>query len=388
MGGIDPQEFAARRRRTQRLLVERDYDAALVVGRSFYDRCGDLAYLTNHFPPFPTCVFDGGMQGLGHAILLLPADGEPTLLVDGRAWREDLVDIADVRNDYNVAANAVAALRDRRLDESSVALVGSDILPVALYQSVTAALPKLRLEPLDDLLVDMRLRKSEAEIALLRSAAEVAGAGLRASLEAVRPGARETDVCAAGMQAAYSAGADFVRYLRVHSGPWSAWGSRWPQASDREIQPGDLVTLDIIGAKAGYQFDVLRTTVAGDPTAEQRRLCQAVGDALRIAIDALRPGVRAGDVAQAAHAHLCQAGYPDHASRFVGHAIGLETCEIPYLLPDVDRTIPEAAVLCVEPGVFIPDFGGASFEHEVVVRADGAELLTNDPPGRLIPRPV
>ncbi|MER3404822.1 MAG: hypothetical protein C4289_06380, partial [Chloroflexota bacterium] len=70
--GISPDEVRARQQRTCDLAAARGLDAVLVVGRSFYDRPGNLAYLTNHFPPFPASVFADGMRGLGHAFLVLP----------------------------------------------------------------------------------------------------------------------------------------------------------------------------------------------------------------------------------------------------------------------------------------------------------------------------
>jgi hypothetical protein len=85
-----------------------------------------------------------------------------------------------------------------------------------------------------------------------------------AAFEAIqREGVTEREVCAAGTAACLRAGADFVRYFRVHSGPWSAAGSRWPQAMDRPIRAHEVVVLDAIGAVGGYGFDVNRTAVKG-----------------------------------------------------------------------------------------------------------------------------
>ncbi|MBA3415006.1 MAG: hypothetical protein H0U10_07275, partial [Chloroflexia bacterium] len=84
------------------------FAALLVVGRSFYDRPGDLAYLTNHFPPFPSTVFSADNRGMGHAFLLLPGHGEPTLLTDPRRHRADLVAVEDVRAAADLGAAAIA----------------------------------------------------------------------------------------------------------------------------------------------------------------------------------------------------------------------------------------------------------------------------------------
>src|SRR5215203_5922244 len=78
--GITKEEVRERQERSRAAAESAGYQALLVVGRSFYDRPGDLAYLTNHFPPFPSTVFSEGNRGMGHAILLLPVVAEPVLL--------------------------------------------------------------------------------------------------------------------------------------------------------------------------------------------------------------------------------------------------------------------------------------------------------------------
>jgi Xaa-Pro aminopeptidase len=378
---IPREEFHARLERTRRLAAERGLDGLLVIGRSFYDRTGDLAYLTNHFPPFPTTVFSGTQRGLGHSLLVLPVAGAPVLVIDGRAYRRELVVIEEVRADTDLARGVVAALRDRGLGTGRVGLVGEDIIPLALYRALTEALPALELRGADEVVRAQRVVKSPAEQDLLRRAASVADVGLRAALGRIRPGTTEAGVCAAGIAAAMEAGADFIRYLRVHSGPYSSYGSRWPQATSRVIEEGELVTLDIIGAVRGYQFDVLRTAVAGGADGEQRRLLGAVARALEAAVAAARPGATCGDLVRLANGLLDEAGYGAHARTFMGHGIGLETVEDPYLTPDSTTRLVPGMVLCIEPGVYIPGWGGASIEQEVIVTEGAPDVITPTPVG-------
>lgn len=197
-------------------------------------------------------------------------------------------------------------------------------------------------------------------------------------------GETEKTICAAGTHAALAGGADFIRYLSVHSGPWSAWHTRWPQATDRALGKSDLVTLDIIGAKAGYQFDILRTTMVGfDQLDWQRNLLQATNRALVRALGVVRAGARAGDVVAAALAVYEAHGLGANARRTMGHGIGLETVEQPYLRAGSEAVLEAGMVLCVEPGAYLPDRGGASVEEEILVTADGYEVLTANIPRRL-----
>lgn len=372
-------EFLGRLDRTRQLTAARGFGGLLIIGRSFYDRTGDLAYLTNHFPPFPATVFSETQKGLGHGLLLLPVAGDPVLIIDGRAYRKDMVVIEEIRADTDLARGVVGALRDRGLATGRVGLVGDDIIPLAMYRAITEALPRLVLEPANEIVRQQRIIKSPAERALLRRAAGVADTGLRAALGRVREGATETAVCAAGLAAAMEAGADFVRYLRVHSGPYSSFGSRWPQAMPRIMEQGDLVAMDIIGAAQGYQFDVLRTTIVGAPDAEHRKFLDAVARAAEAATNAARPGAVCGDLVRLASGLLEKDGYGKHARAFMGHGIGLETVEEPYLTPEIATRLEPGMVICVEPGVYIPGWGGASIEQEVIITDGAPEVITPTP---------
>lgn len=376
--GIPRAEFEARLAQTQAAVKERGWRGLLVVGRSFYDRPGHVAYLTNHFPPFPTMPDLDGWRGMGHAVLVVPGEGEPILVVDGRAYRADLVVVDDVHLDDNVPRAVADAAGELGLDNGTVGIVGDDILPVSMHRALDKRLPDVEWAPADAIIDDQRAIKSPAEQELLRRAAEVAIAGLRAALDAVGYGVRENEINAAGTAAAMRAGADFVRYLRVHSGPWSAWGSRWPQALERELAKGELVTLDIIGAVQGYGFDVLRTTIVGwDTLPEQRIMCEAVLRALSVALDAARPGTTVGEMVRRSLAVMEQAGYADHMAHSLGHGIGLETVEHPLLVPDSDVVLQPGMVLCVEPAIYIHNRAGCSIEEEVIITDGAPEVITH-----------
>jgi len=375
--GISRDEFRGRQARTRELAAAAGYAGVMVIGRSFYDRPGALAYLTNHFPPFPATEFDGPIRGLGHGVFLLPVHGPATLVVDGGFYRDDLVVADDVRVAADLPAETAAALHELRLASAQVALVGEDLLPLAFFGELLDEAPDLDLVPDERLVAQGRLVKSPAEQALLRRAAEIAGIGLAAAIQTVRPGVSERQVCAAGTAAALAAGADFVRYLRVHSGPWSAWPSRWPQATGRVLEAGDVVTLDIIGAYQGYGFDVLRTAVCGEPDPDMRKLLEAALLATERAVDAARAGATAESVYQAGCQALSNAGFGDHLPDFVGHGIGLETVEAPQLRRGVVGRLEPGMVLCIEPGVFIRGWAGACIEQEVIVAESGPpELIT------------
>lgn len=376
---ISQQEFLERQQRTRERMARMGYAAAIVVGRSFYDRCGHLAYLTNHFPHFPTSPFVDTTGGMGHGFLVLPVRGEPVLAVDW--YREDMVAVKDVRRAGGVAGLLLDAVAELGLGDARVALVGADMLPFTMARLLTERFPGLQLQPADVLLDEQRMIKSEAEIALLRKAAAIGDLGLVAAAAAVQPGVTEQEVCAVGIAATLRAGADFVRYLRVHSGPWSTRMMRWPQAMDRKALPGELVALDLIGAYQGYAFDLLRTVIAEPAADVAKRLLVANGAVLDAAIAACLPGTPVQEVRRLAAAKAEELGYgQDFDHSFLGHGVGMETVEWPFVTPAGTGVLQAGMVLCLEPGINLPDgSGGTRMEDMVVVRDGEPEVLSRAP---------
>ncbi len=377
--GISRNEVLERQERTRELAGRENLAAVMVVGRSAYDRPGHLAYLTNHFPPFPSTPFTETDRGMGHGIFLLPMEGEATLLIDRQSQaslRKDVVAADDVRVAPDMIVSLVDWLKERKLEAGRLGVMGEDLLPATIYRHVVAELPQLQVEPADPLVNQQRMIKSEAEIQLIAEAAKIAGAGHAAAIPAVKAGARENEICAEGTAAALKAGADFVRYFRVSSDPQLATTMRWPQATDRQIQEGELVMMDIIGACRGYQFDVFRCTCAGAADDQKMSMMDAVLEATNKAVEATCVGIPAEDLVQVARDVFEKVGYAEYSRAFMGHGIGLETVEPPLISPGDHTELQEGMVLCVEPGLSIPGVGGFCIEQEVVVREEGPELLT------------
>ncbi len=374
---VSRREFEYRQEQARALARSLNVEALVVVGRAFYDRPGNLAYLTNYFPPEPTMVFGDEMRGAGHGVLLLPVKGDPILFTVSTAPSHVAVD--DVRPTTNLGKALVAALEERRLTSARIGIAGADIMPLTLYLDVRHHVPAVDWVGVDPALDELRRVKSPAEQELLRAAADLADKAHSAALAQVAAGATEADVCAAGIAAAMRAGADFVRYFRVHTGADSAISFRWPQARLEPLREGDLITLDVIGARQGYGFDVLRTTVVGEPSEEQRRVLDAVLAAIEAMLGVLRAGISVDALVRAGLRVLEERGYGQHARAFVGHGIGLETVELPYLVPGNESLLRAGEVLCIEPSVVIPGWGGASIENQVIVTDDGYELLDHTP---------
>ena len=367
-------EFLGRQEACRNKAREAGFDALVVVGGPFYDRPGDLAYLSGHYPPFPSVNFHGDYRGLGFGIFVLPVSGKNILISDTQVWRPEYVVADEVRPSRNLPATFRTTLKDLGLTSSRLGFVGMEVTPYSLVRELTQGVAA-SVEPADAIVRAMRRKKSDNETTLLRQAAQVAEIGIGAALAAVAPGKTEAEVCGEGVRAGLAAGADFIRYLRVLSGPFGGWPHRWPPATDRMLEEGETVCMDYIGAVAGYQFDILRTAIVGQPTEPSGRLVELAAEATSASIRACGPGVPVRDVVRAADTVIGAGGFLEHRARFTGHGIGLDTVEAPFIMAESDEVLAVGDVICLEPGILIRDVQGARFEYEVVITETGAEML-------------
>ncbi len=373
-------ELLERQARVREAAEHEGLSGVIALGRAFYDRPGPCAWLTGHQPPFLAAAPQPGLHGAGHAAFVLPVSGPTTLVCDPTGAREDLV-VADALRSSDDLWNALArALEASGLARGSIGLAGGDLLPSPVERALAFRLPALELRAIDAVVDGLRQVKSPREQALLARAAACADAGLAATIAELRSGASEREAAAAGTAAALGAGADHVRYLRVHSGAWSERAARWPPALDRVPAEGELVMVDVIGARDGYAFDVARTIALGEPSRARRELLEACAAAADAGALACRAGRQVRDVLAAAGAVYASAGLAAHTRAFAGHGIGIETVEAPLLSPaSADVELVAGMALCVEPGAAISGVGGALIEHELIVGAGPPRLLCATP---------
>lgn len=225
----------------------------------------------------------------------------------------------------------------------------------------------------------LRMIKDEGELGAIRRAAALADDAFAHILSVIRPGMREEEVALELEYHMRRAGAAAVAFeIIVASGPRSALPHG--RASSRRIEPGDFVTLDLGCVVDGYCSDLTRTVVVGRADEEQRKVYDLVARAQQAGLAALRAGRRGSEVDAEARKVIADAGHADHFGHGLGHGVGLEVHEAPRLSPQAagpDEPLLEAGmVVTVEPGVYIPHWGGVRIEDLVVVREDGCEILS------------
>jgi Xaa-Pro aminopeptidase len=221
-----------------------------------------------------------------------------------------------------------------------------------------------------------RMRKSPEEIAAIRSAVELAEAALAELLPTVRVGESEFEVAArleAGLRRRGSEWHPFPTI--VASGPRSALPHA--RTSERAIGAGEFLLIDFGAQVGGYCADITRTYVVGRPADDrQRTVYEAVDDAAARARAGVRAGLTGREADALARKPLTERGFGEAFGHSLGHGLGLEVHEAPRLSPVADGLLPEGAVVTIEPGVYLPGWGGVRIEDDVVLGPDRAETLT------------
>ncbi len=236
----------------------------------------------------------------------------------------------------------------------------------------------LRLKGVSNPVAELRQSKDEVEIARIRKAIRRAEESFRELRRALRAGMTEQEL---GLRLEFlmrERGASRAAFDSiVASGPNGAM----PHAvvSNRRLREGDLVTIDFGAEADGYFCDITRTFCVGRPTARQRAVHDLVLRAQEQAIKAIRPGVRCAAVDAAARDLIVAACHGEHFGHATGHGIGLAVHEGPSLSSLSKQTLAAGMVVTVEPGVYVPGWGGVRIEDMVLVTDRGARLLTSLP---------
>ena len=329
----------------------------------------------------------------GSAGILVVSHNALTLLLDGR-YREaarrlvegglapDGLEVVDVPASYDAATLAYVGERQLR----RVAVEG-DYLPVGRFRwfermSAGDAHTGPLWLPVAGLVEGVRTVKDVAEQESLRRSARGLTAVAEAAFRFVREGVTERDVAGVIEAAMRASGFEKPAFdTIVASGPNGALPHY--RAGDRKLVSGDLVVLDFGGVMDGYCSDITRTVALGPPGMEARRVYGAVLRAQQAAIGQVAPGRTAEEIDAAARGVLAAEGLGEAFSHGTGHGIGLEVHEAPRVGRPVEGSAPAqlmaGMVFTVEPGAYLPGWGGVRIEDDVMVTAVGCEVLTDVP---------
>ncbi len=240
-----------------------------------------------------------------------------------------------------------------------------------------AGLTRSRVVPTTDQVERLRTVKAPEEVAAIRAAAELAQDALAEVLPTIWVGQSELEIAATLEAALRRRGSEWHPFPTiVASGPRSALPHA--RTSARTLGPGEWLLLDFGAQVDGYCADLTRTVVVGARADERQR---AVYDVVRCAqgraLEQLRPGMTGREADALARDAITGRGFGDAFGHSLGHGLGLEVHEAPRLAPTSDAVVPQGAVVTVEPGVYFPTWGGVRLEDDLLLGAEGPELLSN-----------
>jgi Xaa-Pro aminopeptidase len=319
-----------------------------------------------------------GFSGDSSALLL---SRDRAILVSDARYTEQIAEEcpgldAVIRPPVKTLLNAVAETIDK-LDVRSVEFDTAH-LTVAEFQTLAELAKSIDWKPEHDRVEAMRAIKDPSEVAAIREAIDIAERAFMVFRALLRPHDCEKDLHDA-----------MEGYIRRAGGTCSSFppivavGERaaLPHAppTGRRVSAGEMVLVDWGATGRLYKSDLTRVLATGNIFPKLKEIYGVVMRAQTAAIRAVRPGSKAKDVDAEARAVIAQAGFGDFFGHGLGHGIGLDIHEAPAVRPNSEAVLEPGNVITIEPGVYLPGWGGVHIEDDVLVTPDGCEVLTHVP---------
>ncbi len=398
---IPLSEYQLRTARARELMEKHEMDAMILfspVNWWYYGGWTDVAQMHNW---------------VWRSCMIVPQDRDPVVLIHGaffwqvalttyvrdiRIWSETeggrllgavLLGLQQIPEEF--WSTLLDTLKDLKLDKGVLGIEkGPDIdtyLSFEEYDLLGTRIPGAKIVSADPVIWEQRTVKTPYEIEIIREGCRRACTVVKAAFESIKSGVNELDVHRTFWKAC--AGQDLLS--TPNQSTWLCWSSsasemggvhRWITGPvDRIIQEGDMGLSDCGPSYRGYQMDFQRTFYVGNPPQKEIDLSKMACEAEQATIEALKPGVTAGDVHRASVDALKKLDPGQgHIINFVGHGMGFSNHEPPWVVPDDPTVIRENMVFCIEVGAFDLEmkYLGAMPEDIVLVKRDGVENLTAD----------
>jgi len=397
MDPIPISEYRDRLRKCQELAHRKGWDAILAFsGHRFSMSQGiedgqNLRYLVGfNFPSNEIQERDVVVPYHGSEnLLIIPHEGEPSLIISTaeterirkQTWLQDVRTTTDQFANARYRGMSHIALEILNGKKGKLGIAGEH-LPMDLHLELARAFPRTKLVDCTRDLDSHRMVKSENEIRIMRKAAEIADEGVAALIEACRPGVAEYEVHQAAEKAMFDAGGDGP-WSVILSGPRSVIPYISPDFTQRKLRDGDMVYADIGTELMGYHSDIQPVYIVGRGSKDQVDLVQTSLNMMKAMVNATHQGATDTEVLRAAYKTLEGNPFRDHVRTYTfghGYGVGLDPPDLTgrtLTLPRNKQTkLKQNMVLCFEPGIFVPGVGGAAIEDEVVVTANGCEVIS------------
>ncbi len=280
--------------------------------------------------------------------------------------------------------STVVTLRMLMEDLDVVTLgIESDRMTVEEFERLAGQVRRKALMPLKGFVDEIRRVKDEEEIACIAQAEQISDDAFRHVLTQIRPGMSEREIAMELEFQMRRCGASGVSFDTIVA---SGRRSSMPHgvASEKKVEIGDFITMDFGCVYQGYCSDLTRTIALGKVDEKQETVYNLVRKAQEEALSVVKAGVVGKDVHAAAQNVFQNAGYGPFFGHALGHGVGLEIHEEPRFSPSEEGVIAANTVISVEPGLYLPNWGGVRIEDLIVVREEGYQNLTHSPKDLII----
>lgn len=321
-----------------------------------------------------------GFSGSSGILIITPE--RQTIATDSRYYeqvRQQCPDWELIEAGYDFVGNMLETLRQFELGARRVGFEAG-FVTVAMLNSWERALKgRLVLVDTEGFVETLRMQKDEAEVASIKKAVALADEALVHITRWMRPGMTERQVAWELESYMRTHGASALSFEPiVASGPNSAMPHARP--TDRVLQAGEPITMDFGCIVEGYCSDLTRTVCLGEPADDKYLLIwHTVLKAQEVAEDGTRAGMTGEQVDKLARDVITEAGFGDYFGHGLGHGVGLAIHEGPRFSFTYPHEVPNEAIMTIEPGIYIPGWGGVRMEDMALVKNGQLEILTTAP---------
>ncbi len=344
--------FTNRQNKLKTVIVEEGLDGILI------SRLSNVRYIC-------------GFTGSAGSCLITP--NANYFITDGRYKEQSKKEVNGFKRYIDYGTHAEIAQKNNLIQNGLKIAFESEILSYNSYNQLTELFPEVKWESTKMILENLAAVKDESELKALRKAIEITDKVFDEVLHLIKIGVSEKSIALeiANRYWKYAEGEAFATI--VASGPNSALPHAQP--GERKLEKGDFVVIDTGAKYGGYHADMTRTVVMGKPTKKHSEIYELVKKSQQAGIDTAKAGVACKDVDNATRNIIADAGYGDKYIHSTGHGIGLEIHTYPRLSQQSEETLKENNVVTIEPGVYLPDWGGVRIEDDILVKSNSAQAL-------------
>jgi Xaa-Pro aminopeptidase len=369
---IKDHEFKSRVARIQKIMREKSID--LLLAFSTESEPAYVRYLSDYWPSFET------------AGVLIPQKGDPILLIgpesltyaSGRSRISRILQLRDFRESSQPAYPGSKLPQWREvLGEfcfKNLGVAGWHMFPQAIYAEMKEACPKIQWENADEILREVMMCKSPAELDCLREAARISELGFKAVLRTIKPGMTEVQIAGIATHEMLKHGAEATGYpVWCCSGPNSNQAISRP--THRKVKTGEIIHLSVGAKVEGYSASIGRPMILGKCPAKTRHFLEVGCEAQQMTIDFMRGGAVAGEVARKVHDWIRSQGYGHTILYGPAHGCGQMECEYPFLESSSTFTLEKGMTFMVD--LFLAEKNqGFRWEDGVIIRDGAPEELS------------